>query len=113
MKVKSATPSSFFTSQSTRTIDGKLSTNQKHHWPAAGQYETKSTFGNPGLQGGAPTNFLLLKANKSAAPFTSTVPRFQQSSSAKNSLGPGQYHVSSNFDMALDARNNPDNICPG
>ena len=44
--------------------------------PGAGQYDVKGSFGNFSLQGGAPTNFLLLKANKSAAPFTSTVPRF-------------------------------------
>jgi len=62
---------------STRTFDAKLEQNIKFHWPAAGQYDTKGkNIGQQTLQGGAPNNFLLLKSNKSAAPFTSTVPRF-------------------------------------
>ena len=64
------------------------------------------------LTGGAPNNFLLLKANKSAAPFTSTVPRFQEAAKSVD-LGPGQYSTERNFSIALDSRNNADMLYPG
>ena len=77
VKIRNTTNSSFFSSLSTRAFDSKLESNIKFHWPAAGQYDAKGMeIGQPSLQGGAPNNFLLLKSNKSAAPFTSTVPRF-------------------------------------
>jgi len=68
-------------STSERTFDTKLDSNIKFHWPAVGQYDENRSFASLKLQGGAPNNFLLLKNNKSAAPFQSTVARF--SSGAK------------------------------
>ena len=85
VKIRNTTNSSFFSSLSTRAFDSKLESNIKFHWPAAGQYDNAKgpEIGQQSLQGGAPNNFLLLKSNKSAAPFTSTVPRFQ-STNAKS-----------------------------
>jgi hypothetical protein len=74
-KVKSS-QSYTFTSTSTRSFDPKLEQNIKFHWPAAGQYENKDQIGQFKLTGGAPNNFLLLKNNKTSAPFSSTVSRF-------------------------------------
>ena len=76
VKVRNQPTSSYFASVSTRSFDPKLDSAIKFHWPAAGQYEERDQFGAFSLQGGAPNNFLLLKNNKSAAPFQSTVPRF-------------------------------------
>ena len=114
VRVKNGAQSSFFSSCSTRTFDDKLESNIKFHWPAAGQYETnKSSLGSFKLQGGAPNNFLLLKNTKSAAPFTSTVPRFQEERRHQSSLGPGQYSTNNNFDMSLDGKNVPETLFPG
>ena len=68
-KVKNQPVSSSFQSVSTRSFDAKLDSHLKFNWPAAGHYEQKAQFGSFTLQGGAPNNFLLLKNNKSAAPF--------------------------------------------
>jgi len=115
VKIKSQPASSFFQSVSTRSFDPKLEANLRFHWPAAGQYEDKESFGSFTLQGGAPNNFLLLKNNKSAAPFQSTVPRFvlERPKCMKNELGPGQYSTASNFDMSRDRKNKPDLLHPG
>lgn len=69
VKVKNQPTSSFFQSVSTRSFDPKLEKHLKFNWPAAGHYEETQSFGAFTLQGGAPNNFLLLKNNKSAAPF--------------------------------------------
>jgi hypothetical protein len=73
-RVKGLQQSSFFSSQSTRDIDTNRSAFQGCQ---AGYYDVRRSLGQQSLQGGAPANFLLLKANKSAqAPFASTVQRF-------------------------------------
>lgn len=100
---------------STRSFDAKLESHLKYNWPAAGQYEEKAQFGSFTLQGGAPNNFLLLKNNKSAAPFQSTVPRFASEAPKcmKSELGPGSYSTSQCFDLSLDKKNKQDVLYPG
>lgn len=104
VKVRNQPTSSFFQSVSTRSFDPQLDKHMKFNWPTAGQYEEKKSFGSFTLQGGAPNNFLLLKNNKSAAPFQSTVPRFvsETPKCMANELGPGQYSTARNFDISLD-----------
>jgi hypothetical protein len=102
VKVRNQPTSSYFQSVSTRSFDAKLESHLKYNWPAAGQYEEKAQFGSFTLQGGAPNNFLLLKNNKSAAPFQSTVPRFASEAPKcmKSELGPGAYSTSACFDLS-------------
>ena len=73
---KTSAPSSTFASTTARSFDPSVTSAIKQDYPAAGAYDEKRQLGAFNLQGGAPNNFLLLKFTKSAAPFTSTVPRF-------------------------------------
>lgn len=113
--MKNQPVSSSFQSVSTRSFDANHDKHLKFHWPAAGHYEERATFGAFTLQGGAPNNFLLLKNNKSAAPFQSTVPRFVADTPKcmTNELGPGQYTTAGNFDISLDRKNMPEVLFPG
>ena len=113
--MRNLSTSAHFMSTTNRSFDSKLKQHEKFHWPAAGQYEENRSLAGFSLQGGAPNNFLLLKYNKSAAPFQSTVPRFveERPKALTNDLGPGEYTTNHNFNIADDKRNHKEEVYPG
>lgn len=71
--IRSKSLSSTFKSTTDRAIYQHTSLEVKKCAPDFGSYEETRTIGSIKVEGGAPNNFLLLRNDKLAAPFGSTV----------------------------------------